>query len=201
MDACDRLVSVSLEQQVMGDDCMTVSARAIRRKLGALLYYPLAKHLPASYSSLQLGQKRLRALCGRLMLASCGVDVNIETNAVFSKRVTLGDYSGIGVNAKRYGECHIGRYVMMGEDVTIITRNHTFSRIDIPMLDQGFSEDRPVTIGDDVWIGDRALILPGVYVGQGSIIGAGAVVTKDVPPYAIVGGNPARVIRMRNELV
>lgn len=167
------------------------------RKLGALLYYPFAKHLPESYSSPHLGQKRLRALCGRLMLAECGIDVNIERNAVFSRRVTVGDYSGIGVNAKIYGECHIGSYVMMGEDVTIITRNHEFSRVDIPMMQQGFGENQPVTIDDDVWIGDRVLILPGVHVGQGSIIGAGAVVTKDIPPYAIVGGNPARIIRKR----
>ena len=178
---------------------MVTTAQVFRRKLGALLYYPFAKHLPESYSSIHLGQKQLRALCGRLMLAKCGTDVNIERNAVFSRRVTLGDHSGIGVNAKIYGECHIGRYVMMGEDVTIITRNHAFSRTDIPMMHQGFGEDQPVTIDDDVWIGDRVLILPGVHVGRGSIIGAGAVVTKDIPPYVIAGGNPARIIRKRSE--
>jgi maltose O-acetyltransferase len=178
---------------------MTALPQSVRRKIGALLYNPLAKHLPASYSSLHLGQKRLRAFCGRLMLAKCGIGVNIEPNATFSKRVTLGDYSGIGVNAKIYGECHIGNYVMMGQDVTIITRNHAFDRTDIPMMRQGFGEERPVTIDDDVWIGDRVLILAGVHVGKGAIIGAGAVVTKDVPPYAIVGGNPAHIIRMRGD--
>jgi maltose O-acetyltransferase len=183
----------------MGDDRMITTVQVFQRKFGALLYYPFAKHLPESYSSIRLGQKRLRALCGRLMLAGCGVDVNIERNAVFSRRVTLGDHSGIGVNAKIYGECHIGRYVMMGEDVTIITRNHVFSRTDIPMMQQGFEDDQPVTIDDDVWIGDRVLILPGVHVGRGSIIGAGAVVTKDIPPYVIAGGNPARIIRKRSE--
>lgn len=178
---------------------MITTTQVIRRKLGALLYYPFAKHLPESYSSIHLGQKQLRALCGRLMLSECGIDVNIERNAVFSRLVTLGDYSGIGVNAKIYGECHIGKYVMMGEDVTIITRNHAFSRTDIPMMRQGFYDDQPVTIDDDVWIGDRVLILPGVHVGQGSIIAAGAVVTKDVPPYVIVGGSPAHIIRKRGE--
>lgn len=88
---------------------------------------------------------------------------------------------------------------MMGTDVTIITRNHRFDRTDIPMMEQGFEEERPVYIGNDVWIGDRALILPGVHVGDGSIITAGAVVTKDVPPYSIVGGVPARKIRNRFE--
>ena len=88
---------------------------------------------------------------------------------------------------------------MMGTDVTIITRNHRFDRTDIPMMEQGFEEERPVYIGNDVWIGDRALILPGVHIGDGSIIAAGAVVTKDVPPYSIVAGVPARKIRDRFE--
>ena len=133
------------------------------------------------------------------MLENCGKNVNIESSATFSSKVTLGDYSGIGINAKIYGTCHIGRYVMMGTDVTIITRNHRFDRTDIPMMEQGFEEERPVYIGNDVWIGDRALILPGVHVGDGSIIAAGAVVTKDVPPYSIVAGVPARKIRDRFE--
>lgn len=88
---------------------------------------------------------------------------------------------------------------MMGTDVTIITRNHRFDRTDIPMMEQGFEEERPVYIGNDVWIGDRVLILPGVHIGDGSIIAAGAVVTKDVPPYSIVAGVPARKIRDRFE--
>ena len=86
---------------------------------------------------------------------------------------------------------------MMGTDVVVITRNHSFERTDIPMMDQGFEEERPVVIGNDVWIGDRVIILPGVHVGDGAVLAAGAVVTKDVPEYAIVGGTPAKVIRMR----
>ena len=57
----------------------------------------------------------------------------------------------------------------------------------------------PVYIGDDVWIGARVIILPGRKIGEGVIIGAGAVVTKDVPDYAVVGGNPAKVIKFRNK--
>ena len=87
----------------------------------------------------------------------------------------------------------------MGTDVTIITRNHRFDRTDIPMMEQGFEEERPVYIGNDVWIGDRVLILPGVHIGDGSIIAAGAVVTKDVPLYSIAAGVPARKIRDRFE--
>jgi maltose O-acetyltransferase len=62
---------------------------------------------------------------------------------------------------------------------------------------QGNTEKRPVEIGDDVWIGARAVLLPGVKVGDGAVIAAGAIVTKEVAPYTIVGGNPARVIKSR----
>lgn len=171
----------------------------ISRKLGAMLYYSIAKHLPPSSSGIQIGQKALRAFCGKLMLRSCGKKVNIEQNAVFSARVSLGNFSGIGINAKIYGTCTIGDYVMMGTDVTIITRNHRHDRTDIPMMQQGFEEERPVTVGNDVWIGDRVVILPGVHIGDGSIIAAGAVVTHDVPAYTIVGGVPAKVIKSRSD--
>lgn len=171
--------------------------KKLKRKLGALLYYSIASKLPPSYSGLKIGQTRLRRFCGRLMLAECGKNVNIEKGAFFSPKVTLGDYSGLGVHSKIYGECHIGKYVMMGENVTIIHRNHRFDRTDIPMMQQGFLEEQPVYIGDDVWIGDRVTILPGVHIGNGCVIGAGSVVTKDIPDYAVAAGNPARVIRMR----
>ena len=171
----------------------------LSRKIGALLYYGCAKHLPPSFSGLQLGQKAFRRFCGKLMLRSCGKDVNIEQGALFSDRVSLGDYSGIGINARINGTCTIGHHVMMGRDVVVITRNHVFDRTDIPMMEQGLGEERPVVIGNDVWIGDRVVILSGVTVGDGSILAAGAVVTNDVPPYAIVGGVPARVIKMRKD--
>lgn len=65
------------------------------------------------------------------------------------------------------------------------------------MLEQGMAEAKPVTVGDDVWIGQRALILPGVSIGTGAIVAAGSVVTRDVPPFAVVAGNPAKVIKDR----
>lgn len=133
----------------------------------------------------------------KLMLADCGAEVNIEKDAIFSQKVTLGDFSGIGINAKIYGECHIGAFVMMGTDVTVITRNHRFDRTDVPMMKQGFEDEKPVYIGDDVWIGDRVIILPGVHIGNGCIIAAGSVVTKDVAPYTVVGGVPAHFIKER----
>lgn len=172
-------------------------SKKIKRKIGALIYYTFAQKLPPSYSGAKLGQMAWRRFCGKLMLENCGVGVNIEKDAVFSQKVTLGDYSGIGINAKIYGECHIGAFVMMGTDVTVITRNHRFDRTDVPMMKQGFEDEKPVYIGDDVWIGDRVIILPGVHIGNGCIIAAGSVVTKDVAPYTVVGGVPAHFIKER----
>ncbi|MCB9159898.1 MAG: CatB-related O-acetyltransferase [Caldilineaceae bacterium] len=88
---------------------------------------------------------------------------------------------------------------MMAPDVTIVGENHRFDRLDLPMRLQGYQRFPPVRIEDDVWIGARAIILPGVTIGQGAIIGAGAVVTKDVPAYAVCAGNPARVLRLRTQ--
>lgn len=170
---------------------------SIKRKIGGLIYYSVAKHMPCSYSGVKIGQTVLRRFCGRLMLAHCGKKVNIERNALFSQKVSLGDYSGIGVNAKIYGACVIGDHVMMGEDCTVITRNHKHDRTDIPMMEQGFEAEKTVYIGNDVWIGDRVILMPGVHIGDGCIIGAGAVVTHDIPPYCVAAGIPAKVIKNR----
>ena len=162
-------------------------------------FYFFASKLPASFSRIKVGQKFFRSMCGKLILSECGKNVNIEKGAVFSSRVTLGDNSGIGIRASISGETRIGSNVMMGPDCIIYTKNHDFSRTDIPMNQQGFQKEKPVFISDDVWIGGRVTILPGVKIGTGAIIGAGSIVTKDVPDYAIVGGNPAKILKYRNQ--
>ena len=93
----------------------------------------------------------------------------------------------------------IGNDVMMAPEVIILSGSHKFDRTDIPMREQGAPPKKTVQIGDDVWIGTRSIILPGVTIGSHSIIGAGSVVTKDVPEWAIVAGNPANLIRYRKE--
>jgi acetyltransferase-like isoleucine patch superfamily enzyme len=80
----------------------------------------------------------------------------------------------------------------------MITRKHGFSDVDKPMSHQGYT-NAPIVIEDDVWVGFQAVILPGVTIGHGSIVGAGAVVTKDVEPYTVVVGIPARPLKRRDE--
>lgn len=169
----------------------------LKMAFGKALYYLIGKHMPLSDSRISLGSKKVRAFCGKLILDHCGTNVNIEKGAHFSQNVSLGNNSGIGVNAQIAPGVTIGNDVMMGPECLIYTTNHGMNRTDIPMWRQESSEVSPVVIGDDVWIGARVIILPGVHIGTGSVIGAGSVVTHDVEPYSIVAGNPAKIIRMR----
>lgn len=164
-----------------------------------LLYYGFAKHLPiTSYPFGRLG-KKLRYLCCSKLFRQCGPNVNIEHGAdfMFGETIEIGSRSGIGINAFIRADVIIGNDVMMGPRVTIYGRDHCFESTDIPMMDQGMGEYERIVIEDDVWIGANAIILKGVRVGKGTIVGAGAVVINNVPPYSVVGGNPAKVIRSR----
>ena len=96
------------------------------------------------------------------------------------------------VNAK----IRIGNYVHTGANVMIIAFNHAFDTREKPTIKQDYY-DASVIIEDDVWIGGGSIILAGVTIGKGAIIAAGAVVNKDVPPYSIVGGIPAKIIKQR----
>lgn len=143
--------------------------------------------------------KKLRYTFCRPLFHRCGRGVNIETGAYFGRgdTISIGDYSGLGRNSRIYKFTTIGSNVLMGPDVLIITDIHEFGSTDVPMTDQGHRPPKSISIGNDVWIGARAIILPGVSIGTGVVIGAGSVVTKDVPDWAVVAGNPARVMRYR----
>lgn len=169
-----------------------------------LFYYGIAQHLPKSTMPV-LGKvsKGLRRWCCRHMFAECGPNLNVEKGAYFGngKDIKAGKYVGLGKNFTMHNRVlTVGDYLMMGEDVMFLGGGHGYDRLDVPMGEQGSKEKTPLTIAGDVWIGARAIILPGCRrIGQGAIIGAGSVVTKDVPDYAIMGGNPAHVIRFRNQ--
>lgn len=123
-----------------------------------------------------------------------GHDVHIQGSGEFllGENSFIGAYSIIGVNSK----IEIGKNVMVSQMVTIRDTDHNHDVTDIPMIEQGVTT-APVKIADDVWIGHGVIVLKGVSVGKGAILSAGAVVNKDVPDYAIVGGVPAKIIKYR----
>lgn len=174
--------------------------KRVKQLVFCFFYYAFAQHLPVSFVPGGFLYKKIRYVICKNLFSKCGKNVNVESGAFFhsGRKIFIGDNSSIGVNAKLYGVVYIGDNVMMGPDVIIITSNHNFSRIDIPMNEQGFQDNVAVKIGSDVWIGARAIILPGVCIGSGAIIGAGAVVTKNIQSGAIIGGNPAKVIKFRS---
>jgi acetyltransferase-like isoleucine patch superfamily enzyme len=159
---------------------------------------------------------------GRGFVAEDGCEINAlsRRGLTFGDRVTVGKYAlirptsnyggelgeglivGNGSNIGPYsyigcsGFVSIGSNVMMSPRVSIYAENHNFERSDLTMKEQGVTREE-VHVEDDCWIAANTVILAGVTIGQGSIIAAGSVVTKSVPPFSVVGGVPARVIRSR----
>jgi acetyltransferase-like isoleucine patch superfamily enzyme len=113
-------------------------------------------------------------------------------------RLTVGSHTSInaGCMIAAMESVQIGSNVMFAPYVYVLDVDHKFERLDIPMTKQGYTIS-PVVIEDDVWIGTGAVITKGVRIGRGSIIGANSVVTRDVPPYSLAAGAPAKVIRQR----
>lgn len=140
--------------------------------------------------------KVIRHAGAMLFFEQCGKDVDVGKGAKVSSRLSIGDRSGIGDRSHIQGIVKMGNDIMMAPEVAIIATNHNYTTTDIPMNQQGHT-DEMIEIGDDCWLGYRAIICAGVKIGKGSIVAAGAVVTKDVPEYSIVAGVPAKVIKLR----
>jgi len=116
----------------------------------------------------------------------------------FPEGISIGAGTFIAENTflDGFGGLKIGRAVLIAHNSSLISEDHGFASRRIPIRRQPKTAS-PIVVEDDVWIGAGARILKGVTLGKGAIVGAGAVVTKDVAPYSIVGGVPARMIRMR----
>ena len=126
-----------------------------------------------------------------------GSGVRIGSHALLRRLdISIGDNCTVNSYAVLHGKISIGSDVSIAPGAKLFGENHNFSRIDISFKRQG-CERKGITVGDDVWIGADAIIVDGITVGSHVVIAAGAVVTKDVPSYALVGGNPARIIRDR----
>jgi maltose O-acetyltransferase len=141
-------------------------------------------------------------LC-KYIFTKTGRSFNVEKNAYFGygRNLSIGEHSGIGKNmqivgTEQGGRLDIGDDVMIGADVIVYLITHKHDRTDIPIDRQGTTTST-VMIGDDVWIGTRTIIMPGITIGDHAIVGAGSIVTRDVPAWAVAAGAPAVVKKYR----
>lgn len=172
----------------------------LKKRFFKFLYYNFAIYLPHK-TSRPFGKlsRSIRTSICRHIFEYCGKNVNIEHGAQFGNgfKIKIGDNSGLGIDCVIPEGSIIGNNVMMGPNCYVHSHNHNFSRTDIPMIQQGLGENKILVVDDDVWIGRDVAILPGRHIATGTIIASNSVVTKDFPPYSIIGGNPAKLIRSR----
>jgi maltose O-acetyltransferase len=162
------------------------------------IYLIFLKNTPEDWRPYALFFPKLRALTVSSYLDKCGKNIRVKSGAEIAMNSIVGNDSELGSNCVIQSNVVIGNNVIMGPDVKIYSRNHNSERIDIPIQKQG--KDRLKTeIGNDVWIGANVIITAGNKIGNHTIIAAGAVVTKNVPDYAVVGGVPAKILKFRNK--
>jgi len=146
-----------------------------------------------SYNGIEIGNN---FTLGKYAIIECtGVLRNVGASLKIGNNVGINHYCFIGVR----GDIEIGNNVIFGPRVNIFSENHNYSDLSVPIKNQGVTKGKTV-VGNDVWIGANVSIMSGVNIGDGCIIAAGAVVTKDVPPYSIIGGVPAKIIKNRKKL-
>lgn len=175
------------EKMLAGEtyNCLDPDLVAERQKVTDLLRgFNLAESL----------QERQRILAGLLGHAGRNLIIEPPFQCVYGRNIHIGDevyinFQGVILDC---GEVRIGHHVMIGPAVQIYTAAHL---LQADARNQGLEVAKPILIADNVWIGGGAILLPGVSIGLNAVVGAGAVVTRDVPPNTVVAGNPARAIR------
>lgn len=141
----------------------------------------------------------------REAFAKCGNNFRIGSNSIINsaKMIEVGNNVSIGPNVVLYSiykKIIFGNNVLLGPGVTMVSGDHSIRKIGIPIIDNKEKlpeDDADIIIEDEVWIGANVTVLKGVVVGRGSVVAAGAVLTKSFPPYSIVGGVPAKIIGIR----
>ena len=166
------------------------------------LYYSIATYLPNSYSL--FGGVIFNAfrvfLCKRIF-KKCGKIRTINRKVFFGsgRNIEMGDESGIGANTEIPSDTIIGNHVILSRRCFVLDRNHEFSDTNKPINDQGCKPRKQTIIEDDCWIGLNSILTPGRHIAKGTIVAMGSVLTRDYPPYSIVGGNPAKIIKYRKD--
>lgn len=108
--------------------------------------------------------------------------------------VNIGNDSRIGLRNTLIGPIQIGNHVILAQNIVVSGLNHKYENIECPINKQGVSTS-PIIIEDECWIGANSILTAGVCIGKHSVVAGGSVVTKSVPPYSVVGGNPARILK------
>lgn len=167
-------------------------------KLKLVIYYMIISKLPNSRYSNFFRKIRNWYMSDILKVIKKHSDNYFEENVYIGdgKQIFIGKHCHINENVFIQG-ANIGNFVLIAPNVSILNSTHKYENINEPMIIQGEERNLNPTIEDDVWIGRNVVILPNVKIGKGSIIGAGAVVTKNIEPYSIVGGVPAKLIKKR----
>lgn len=150
------------------------------------------------YSFYPYSPNKLRGLRNKFKLKHCGWGTTLDTNIIIkgSKNVQIGEFCTLNSFIHIWGQAgvFIGDRVMIASHVAITSLTHDYTNID---MRNAPAIGKPIIIEEDVWIGSHAVIMPGIKIGRGAVIGAGAVVTKDVPAQAIVTGVPANIVKYR----
>ena len=167
---------------------------AVTPRIGEALHR--AEELCFRLNQLPPSRRDEREAIIRQLFGHVGKEITLHSpfHCDFGEQITVGDHFVGNFNLTILDEAPvtIGNHVFIGPDVGIYTVRHAL------LTDQrnaGIMQSLPVTIHDNVWIGGHATLLPGVTIGQGSVIGAGSVVTHDIPPQVVAAGNPCRVLR------
>lgn len=181
-----------------------LAARIFRKMEGAELYLTLRRLRSAGHRihpMATFGRRvEVRIDEGATLDVAAGVEVLHDSWLIAhpGDRLLLEGDVFISQHCTVSGSVRIGRGTLIGGFVTIIDANHRFDNTEVPIRAQG-GESAAIDIGEDVWIGSNAVILPGVMIGDHAVIAANATVTRDIPAWAVAAGTPARVLRDRRE--
>jgi len=169
------------------------------QKIKLIIYYAIIQHFPHSRIVGVFTRIRVWYLSRVLNIMPYDKKSKVEYGVYISdaRKLKIGKHVRINENVLLQGKIRIGDYVMLAPNISIYSKTHLYDDINIPMVLAGESETQEVIIENNVWVGINTVILPGVRIGEGSIVGANSVVNKDIEPFSIVGGVPAKLIRKR----
>lgn len=168
-------------------------------KLKLVLYYLCIQKLPHSRFFSGFNTLRLWYVAKVLKIIVHDKKSKFENGIYISdaRNLKIGSYVRINEHVFLQGKITIGDFALIAPNVSIYTQAHIHNEVSIPVVQQGSEKEQEVILKNNVWLGRNVVVLPGITIGEGAIVGANAVVTKDVAPYTIVGGVPAKLIKER----